>query len=46
MTTAKIHKLIASLEHRKRMSQTIDELENKIIAFIMVKDCQNCLGSA
>jgi len=40
MTNAQIHKLITSLEHRKRMSQTIDDLESKIIAFITVAQCQ------
>ena len=40
MTTAQIHKLITSLQHRKRMSQTIDDLESKIIAFLSVAQCQ------
>ncbi len=40
MTTAQIHKLITSLQHRKRMSQTIDDLESKIIAFLTVAKCQ------
>ena len=41
MTTAQIHKLITSLEHRKRMSQTIDDLESKIIAFLIAKGFEN-----
>ena len=41
MTTAQIHKLITSLHHRKRMSQTIDDLESKIISFIMLKGFQD-----
>ena len=40
MTKAKIHKLITSLEHRKRMSLTIDNLESEIIAFLTVAKCQ------
>ena len=39
MTTAQIHKLITSLQHRKWMSQTIDDLESKIIAFLITKGC-------
>ena len=41
MTPNQISKLITSLQYRKKMSQTIDDLESKVIAFIMVKDCQN-----
>ena len=41
MTPNQISKLITSLQYRKKMSLTIDDLESKIIAFIMVKDCQN-----
>ena len=41
MTPNQISKLINSLQYRKRMSLTIDDLESKVIAFIMVKDCQN-----
>ena len=40
MTTAQIHKLITSLQHRKRMSLTIDNLESEIIAFLEAKNCQ------
>ena len=40
MTTAQIHKLITSLQHRKRMYQTIDDLESKIIAFLTAKNYQ------
>ncbi len=39
MTKAQIHKLITCLQHRKRMSQTIDDLESKIIAFLTVAQC-------
>ena len=41
MTPNQISKLINSLQYRKKMSLTIDDLESKIISFIMVKDCQN-----
>ena len=40
MTPNQFSKLIASLQHRKRMSQTIEDLENKIIAFLTVAKCQ------
>ena len=40
MTTTQIHKLITSLQHRKRMSLTIDNLEREIIAFLEAKNCQ------
>ncbi len=40
MTKAKIHKLITSLEHRKRMSLTIGNLESEIIAFLTIENCQ------
>ena len=41
MTLKQISKLINSLQYRKRMSLTIDDLESEIIAFIMVNDLQN-----
>ena len=37
MTPNQFSKLIASLQHRKRMSQTIDDLESEIIAFLTTK---------
>ena len=40
MTPNQFAKLITSLQYRKRMSQTIDDLESKVIAFISVKNCQ------
>ena len=40
MTTTQIHKLITSLEHRKRMSATIGNLESKIIAFLETRNFQ------
>ena len=40
MTPNQISKLITSLQYRKRMSQTIDDLESEIIAFILVKNYQ------
>ncbi len=40
MTPNQLARLITSLQHRKRMSQTIDDLESKIIAFISVKKCK------
>ncbi|MFC1574387.1 hypothetical protein ACFL30_04310 [Candidatus Latescibacterota bacterium] len=40
MTLNQISKLITSLQHRKMMSQTIDDLESKIIAFLLLKNCQ------
>ena len=41
MTPNQVSKLINSLQYRKKMSLTIDDLESKVIAFITVKDCQN-----
>ena len=38
MTPNQISKLINSLQYRKRMSLTIDDLESKIIAFILLKN--------
>ena len=40
MTPNQFAKLITSIQHRKRMSQTIDDLESKIIAFLTVAQCQ------
>ena len=40
MTKAKIHKLLTSLQHRKRMSLTIDDLESKIVAFLTIANCK------
>ena len=40
MTLNQILKTINSLQYRKRMSQTIDDLESKIIAFLRVAQCQ------
>ena len=37
MTITQFSKLIASLQHRKRMSQTIDDIESEIIAFLITK---------
>ena len=37
MTPNQFSKLIASFQHRKRMSQTIDDLESEIIAFLTTK---------
>lgn len=41
MTPSHLSKLISSLEHRKRMSQTIDSLESEIIAFLIAKGLEN-----
>ena len=38
MTPNQISKLINSLQYRKRMSLTIDDLESEIIAFILLKN--------
>lgn len=40
MTPNQLARLINSLQYRKRMSLTIDDLESKIIAFLSVKNCQ------
>ena len=40
MTPNQLARLITSIQHRKRMSLAIDDLESKIIAFISVKNCQ------
>jgi hypothetical protein len=40
MAKTKIHKLLTSLQHRKRMSLTIDDLESKIVAFLTVANCK------
>ena len=40
MTPNQFARLITSLQHRKRMSLTIDDLEGKIIAFLATKNCQ------
>ena len=40
MTTTQIHKLITSLEHRKRLSATIGNIESRIIAFLEARNCQ------
>lgn len=41
MTPSHLSKLISSLEHRKRMSQTIDSLESEIISFLIAKGLEN-----
>ena len=40
MTPNQISKLITSLQYRKRMSLTIDDLESEIIAYILLKNYQ------
>lgn len=39
MTPNQLARLINSLQYRKRMSQTIDDLESEIIAFLTVAQC-------
>lgn len=40
MTLNQISKLIISLQYRKKMSLTIDDLESEIISFILLKNYQ------
>jgi len=39
MTPNQFARLITSLQHRKRMSLTIDDLEGAVIAFLTTKGC-------
>ncbi len=41
MTPNQISKLITSLQYRKRMSQTIDDIEDEIVAFLITKRYEN-----
>ena len=40
MTSTQLARLITSLQYRKRMSLTIDDIESEIIAFLTVSQCQ------
>ena len=40
MTSTQLARLITSLQHRRKLSMTIDDLESKIIAFLSVAQCE------
>lgn len=39
MTITKLSKLITSLQHRRKLSLSLDDLESEIIAFLNMKGC-------
>ena len=39
MTPNQFAKLITSLQHRRKLSLTIDDLESEVIAFLTTKGC-------